>query len=344
MKRALMVGINEYGESAPALKGCVADAWRMFRVLSTHEDGSQNFECMLLANPGTSYEPEIIGVQKDDPDSIRLETKITAALLKEHLHQLFTEKADIVLFYFAGHGTVNDLGGYLVTYDFEPFNPGVSMPELITQANNAEADEVVIVIDCCHSGKFGEIPILGNENAILREGVSILTGSASSQPTVEENGGGLFTNVVYEALNGVATDFLGRITVANLYTYVDQAFGAWKQRPLYKSNVRRMVTLREAMPPVAFEILRNIAKYFPAADSEYKLDPSHEPTHESKRSENIKVFSDLQIMRNAGLVVPVDAEHLYYAAIHSKSCKLTKLGRYYWRLAKMKKFGIDVIP
>ena len=46
MHRALMVGINEYGTSLPPLAGCVADAWRMFNVLSSHEDGSQNFECM----------------------------------------------------------------------------------------------------------------------------------------------------------------------------------------------------------------------------------------------------------------------------------------------------------
>ncbi len=221
MRRALMVGINDYGTVAPPLAGCVGDAWRMFNVLSSNEDGSQNFECMLLTNPGTDDDVAIGQAINDDPDSVRLETKITAALIKEHLHELFTEKADVALFYFAGHGTVNNLGGYLVTRDYEPFKLGVPMPELITLANNAEADEVVVIIDCCHSGKFGEVPVLGNENAILREGVSILTGTAASQPAVEQNGGGLFTNVVYEALNGVATDFLGRITVASLYTYVE---------------------------------------------------------------------------------------------------------------------------
>ena len=342
MKRALMVGINQYCSGVPVLEGCVADAWRMFKILSSHEDLSQNFECKLLANPGTPADPEIAHAKEHDPDSVRLENEITAALMHEHLHQLFAEKADIALFYFAGHGTVNNLGGYLVTYDFDLYNPGVSMPELITLANNAKADEVVVVIDCCHSGKFGEVPILGNDNAILREGVSVLTGTAASQPAVEENGGGLFTNVVYEALNGVATDFLGRITVASLYTYVEQAFGAWKQRPLYKSNVRRMVTLRNATPPVAFGTLRNIAKYFETPASRYKLNPSYEPNDDSSTPENEKVFADLQTMRNAGLVVPVDADHLYYAAINSKSCRLTPLGRYYWRLARMKKFGVDV--
>lgn len=342
MRRALMVGINEYGSAVPALTGCVGDAWRMFEVLSSNGDGSQNFECLLLTNPGTAHDPSIKLAKDDDYESILFEKCITAAVINKQLHQLFSEKADLALFYFAGHGTVNNLGGYLVTYDYEFFRPGVSMPELITLANNAEADEVVIIIDCCHSGKFGEVPALGNNSAILREGVSILTATAATQPAIEENGGGLFTNVVYEALNGVATDFLGRITVASLYTYVEQAFGAWKQRPLYKSNVRRMVTLRTATPPLAFEVLRNVAKYFPAPDAEYDLDPSYEPTDDSSTPEQEKIFADLQRMRNAGLVLPVDAEHLYYAAMNRKSCKLTPLGRYCLRLAKMKKFGVDI--
>lgn len=341
MRRALLVGINDYGTSAPPLSGCVADAWRMFQALSTHQDGSQNFECKLIANPGTIHDKAMQKAKLADRDSVRLEARITASLIKEDLHNLFTEKADVALFYFAGHGTVNNLGGYLVSCDYERFNPGVSMPDLITLANNARADEVVIIIDCCHSGKFGEVPFLGNDHVILREGISILTGTASSQPAVEENGGGLFTNVVYEALNGVATDFLGRITVAGLYTFVEQAFGAWKQRPLYKSNVRRMVTLREAAPPLEFDILRKIVDYFPTPDAEHQLDPSYEPSDPSSTPEHRKVFAHLQTMRNKSLVITVDAEHMYYAAMNSKSCKLTALGRYYWRLARIKRFGID---
>jgi hypothetical protein len=337
-----MIGINQYCPGVPLLKGCVGDAWRMFDVLGTNEDGSQNFECKLLTNPGTDLDKTIKLAMSDDADSVQLNDSITAAVVKEHLHDLFTHKADVVLFYFAGHGTVSNLGGYLVTYDYAPFDPGVSMPELITLANNAEADEVVIIIDCCHSGKFGEVPALGNENAILREGVSILTATTAAQAAVELNGGGLFTNVVHAALNGVATDFLGRIRVASLYTYVEQAFGAWKQRPLFKSNVRRMVTLRTAAPPLAFDVLRNLTRYFPAPEAHFGLDPSYEPTHESGTAEYVRVFADLQKMRNASLLVPVDADHLYYAAINSKSCKLTALGQYYWRLAKMKKFGIDI--
>ena len=341
VRRALIVGINKYNE-IPNLKGCVFDAWRMYKVLSTHEDGTLNFECKLITNPEINLENELKQEQQDNPESTFLTDEITASLIKKNLYDLFQDKADVALFYFAGHGAINNLGGYLVTYDYEAYNPGISMPDLITLANNASAEEVIVIIDCCHSGKFGEIPVLGNDNAILREGVSILTATTSSQPAIEDNGGGLFTNVVYEALNGVATDFLGRITVASLYTYVEQAFGAWKQRPLYKSNVRQMVTLRKAKPPLDFSTLRNISKYFEDPNIKFQLDPSYEPSEKNSCPKNTKIFSELQKLRNAGLVKPVGDEHMYYAAMESKSCELTPLGKYYWRLAKMKKFGIEI--
>ena len=35
-----------------------------------------------------------------------------------------------------------------------------------------------------------------------------------------------------------------------------------------------------------------------------------------------------------GLVCPVGEEHMYYAAMNSKSCKLTPLGQHYWNLVK----------
>ena len=47
------------------------------------------------------------------------------------------------------------------------------------------------------------------------------------------------------------------------------------------------------------------------------------------------MFKELQICNRHGLVVPVDAEHMYYAAINSTSCKLTALGAHYRKLAAM---------
>jgi hypothetical protein len=39
-------------------------------------------------------------------------------------------------------------------------------------------------------------------------------------------------------------------------------------------------------------------------------------------------------MTEFAIVVPVGEQHMYWAAINSKSCKLTPFGKRYWRLVK----------
>ena len=53
--------------------------------------------------------------------------------------------------------------------------------------------------------------------------------------------------------------------------------------------------------------------------------------------ENTRIFSDLQKLEGIGLVIPVDEEHMYFAAMNSKSCELTAIGKQYWRLVKEKR-------
>src|SRR5919112_1286439 len=45
--------------------------------------------------------------------------------------------------------------------------------------------------------------------------------------------------------------------------YVDQALGAWDQRPLFKSHVSRMLSLRNATPAIDVAILRRLPEWFP---------------------------------------------------------------------------------
>jgi len=55
------------------------------------------------------------------------------------------------------------------------------------------------------------------------------------------------------------------------------------------------------------------------------------------KPENVVVFKNLQKYQSVGLVVPVDTAYMYFAAMESKSCKLTSLGFHYWRLVKDKR-------
>jgi hypothetical protein len=54
--------------------------------------------------------------------------------------------------------------------------------------------------------------------------------------------------------------------------------------------------------------------------------------------ENTEKFAILQKYNRLNLLVPVDAPHMWHAAMNSKSCKLTALGKHYWRLAKKERF------
>jgi hypothetical protein len=311
-RRALVVGIDDYA-NAP-LSGCVKDAIQIANLLRRHEDGTPNFEVQLLTS-----------------DTVQ----ISRAILRESIETLFQhDVADVALFYFAGHGTIANLEGYLVTTDAEQYDEGVELSFLLTHANRSRATEVVVILDSCMSGALGAIPALGGNRASISEGVSILTASRSSQAAVEEGGRGVFTELVCGGLEGGAADVLGNVNPASIYAYVEEALGAWDQRPLFKIHVSKLLPLRKTKPAVPLETLRKISVWFNESDSEFPLDPSFEDTNKLGNTENETIFKCLQKCRDAKLVEAVGEEFMYFAAQNSKSCKLTALGKHYWRLAK----------
>jgi hypothetical protein len=169
--------------------------------------------------------------------------------------------------------------------------------------------------------------------ASLREGLSILTASRSSQSSVEHGESGVFTELVSSALDGGAADILGNVSVASVYAYVDQALGAWDQRPLFKSHVSRMLSLRSAKPAIDVAILRRLPEWFAGPDVELSLSPRHEHTTEPHDSEAEGLFRCLQRCNRVKLVEPIGEEDMYFAAVNSTGCRLTALGRFYWKLA-----------
>jgi hypothetical protein len=308
MRKALVVGLNDY-PSAP-LKGCVNDAVRMEQVLQKNGDGSPNFSVRTILGSATRRE------------------------LRESIESLFHGENDVALLYFSGHGLIKSSGGYIVTTDFVRYDEGISMDEILAYANQSKARDKIIIFDCCHSGALGN-PIIGEGNlAQLSDGLTILTASRSSEFSLEVAGAGVFTSLLLDALHGGAADLRGFITPGNLYSYVDEALGAWDQRPVFKTNVSRFTHLRRIDPHIPLATLRKIAEYFKSPEEEYQLDPSFEFTSDSPSEENVKIFKELQKFQSVGLVVPVDAEYMYFAAMESKSCRLTALGFQYWRLVK----------
>jgi len=314
MRRALCVGIDLY--PVDSLDGCVNDASRLADALRRHDDNSPNFEPHPLVAPKLG--------------NLDLVTRST---LRAAVDELFKHPADVALLSFSGHGTANNLGGYLVTQDAKSYDEGVAMADVLLMANNSRTDEVVILLDCCHSGHLGALPAIDNAKAFLREGVSILTASRGEQVSVEDAGGGLFTSLVVDALQGGAADILGDVTAPSIYAYLEAALGAWDQRPLFKSHVSRLVPLRRCAPAVDISILRELPKLFPLPAEDFPLSPAFEDSSVNKDEASVAVFRKFQSLCGVHLLEPVGTAHMYDAAMESKACRLTASGRYYWRLA-----------
>ncbi len=322
--KALVVGIDSYLESP--LLGCVNDAVEIDKLLSNNDDGTINFS-----------------VQRKTSDI----NEITKASLKQWIKECFDSDVDIALFYFSGHGCIDVEGGYILTQDYQPNDWGVSMQDILTIVNKSKCKNKVVILDCCHSGFVGTIPSTGQQTAVINEGVTILTASQYNESALETNNHGVFTSLLIEALKGGAADITGNISPGSIYSYIDRALGPWEQRPVFKTNVKQFVSLRKSTPPIDINVVKKLVNYFDNPLKELELNPSYEPTNNPNDvhkiiepytdKEKAIIFKDLQLLERVGLVVPVDTQHMYYAAMNSKSCRLTSVGQHYWRLVKDKK-------
>ncbi len=331
MKRAVVVGIDNYGSAQNNLEGCVADALSVSDKLANHGNGDPNFDVITLTSDSET---------------------VTTEVMDDNLRKLFKGEADTVVFYFAGHGLLDaeTNRGHLLSQDFTRAVPGLSLSDIIGMANDAHKHikSTVIILDSCHSGFVGELPGLGNGNiSVIGKGVTILAAADRNQEAAEHDGHGLFTGILLDGLNGSASDILGRITPASLYSLVDQTLGGFEQRPVYKANVQRFITLREVSPKVPRAQLRKLKEYFPTPGYVLRVDPSFEPdrgefTEEFKDipviAENEAVFRDMQAYYKVNLVSPVDQPFPWRAAMHSTGFRLTAQGAHYRILAEKKRF------
>lgn len=312
-RRALLVGINEYS-NYNNLSGCVLDATAMEGLIARNYDGSPNYDCRLLT---TARE------------------EVTRERLREVWEQLFDNFTEDIFFYFSGHGTLTRTGGYVCTQDATEREPGLPMDELLALANDSKAREVLLILDCCYSGGLGNPTNLRESQTQLREGVTILTASRSTEVSLEKTGGhGIFTWLVLSALRGGAADIRGRVSAAAIYSYAEQVLGSWDQRPLYKSHADRLSPIRLCEPAVSDALLRELPTYFSSATDRYQLDPSYESTEPSAKPEHTAIYQTFTRYRDARLLRTIGGGHLYYATIESGSVELTDIGQLYWLLAK----------
>lgn len=320
MRAALIVGIDYY-ENAKTLYGCVNDAYAVKSCLDRNDGGSVNFQSKILTGTGKS-------------------NMVTRAMLKDSIEELFSLDAEVVLLYFAGHGYVENSGGYILTSEAKRGDEGVSLNDILIYANDSKVKNKIVILDSCHSGVMGKLS-KHSDSSILSEGLTVLTASTEDQYSSEENGSGVFTALMVDALNGSAANLTGDVTPGSIYAHIDQSLGAWEQRPVFKTNVKNFVSLRKVTPPINIEELRKIFAYFPTKGFEFSLDPTFEPELKGRSKgmpnpikKNTEIFSVLQRYNRLNLLTPVDAQHMWNAAMESKTCRLTALGEHYRRLVE----------
>jgi uncharacterized caspase-like protein len=321
VRKALIVGVDHY-ESIPDLTGCVNDAYSVKAALERNSDGTLNFTAPQV----------LVGTSATQSVSKRA--------LKDAVRQLFADDSEIALFYFAGHGYIEDTGGFLCSSDCTDGDDGLPLSEVMTLANASKARNKVIILDSCHSGVVGN-NALAKGLAEICDGLTILTASTEDQYSYEQPGGGagVFTTLFVDALNGAAANLVGDVTPGGVYAHIDQSLGPWAQRPVFKTNVKTFVSLRKVDSPIPLTDLQALTTYFQAPDSRLNLDPSFEPERQFKDPAilapdpvNTAKFAVLQKYARVNLVRPVDAPHMWHAAMQSKACELTVLGQHYWNL------------
>ena len=314
MRKGLFIGINHYTHVSP-LSGCNNDAMAMASVLERHANGRPNFSSKVL----TSAEEDL-----------------THSYMKQQIQSLFSGDCDVALLYFAGHGQFDTSidEGLLIPQDFSESVEGIRISDILKWAEDAhQIKNKIIILDCCQAGAAAAMRGLRGGSSVISEGLTILTACKKDQVAMEGRGHGVFTDLLLQALHGGAANVLGKVTPGSVYSFVDNALGAWEQRPVFKTNVSQFVPLREVAPLIAEETLRKLKDWFPDSSFIYPLDPSYEFTDASCDPDKVEIFKQLQKCNRHSLIEPVDAEHMYYAALYSTGCRLTALGAYYRELA-----------
>ena len=320
MKKALLIGINAY-PAGNKLTGCIEDINQVKSVIERNGDGTPNFGVRMLPDVQSSGEVMLA------------------------INQLFSGDGDAALLYFSGHGYVNNTGAEIVMpQDMSipgQYYMGIQMSTIMDVVNQSHIHNKIVILDCCHSGNIGQYNIT-NAGSIINTGVSILTACRADEVAMEAGGHGLFTELLCAALAGGAADYCGNITIGGVYAYIDRSFGPWDQRPVFKTNVTEFAPLRKVEPQVSLSVIRELTNLFTAPTKDLPLDPSYEDTNDPivkhdyvapyADPDNVRKFKLLQKLQSIGFVKPVNEEYMYFAAMHSTGCRLTELGKYYWRL------------
>ncbi|MFE9689603.1 alpha-amylase family glycosyl hydrolase [Micromonospora sp. NPDC005806] len=148
MKRALLIGVGSYAsEGLPDLDSPASDLKDWAR---------------LLEDPG-------LGAFDDVRDCLDNDSHTAQVTLYDFLKS--ADPHDFLLVYYSGHGRLHDGNRlYLTAPDTDPDRlPPTAVPtdELRHWIDECRASELVLILDCCHAGAFGDLKQRGDRSRIV---------------------------------------------------------------------------------------------------------------------------------------------------------------------------------
>jgi len=235
-KWALLVGINNYPNDISPLRYCVADVVA-FRDALVNVAGFKRDKIFLMTDKMEGQmEPTNINVVK------RL-----GILAKQ------VQPQDTFVFYFSGHGIVNDGSSFLLAVNSDTATQdtlemsAVPLDRVSKILSLVKAQQLLTVIDACRNnpetGRSGEDNVLTDD---FSKGFKIRRSSSNGgQPSVSatlyacnvgerayewaDKGHGVFSYYLLEGLNGEAVNSQGEVTVTGLAEYTQSKVVKWAE-------------------------------------------------------------------------------------------------------------------
>ncbi|MGR3274245.1 GUN4 domain-containing protein [Acaryochloris marina NIES-2412] len=268
-RAALLVGISEYGEGFEPLPGSLNDVQAIADVLEDPECGA--FEVEDLTNcSDTSLESAIEGFfSGQDADSL-------------------------LLFYFSGHGDLGSGGMlnqqlHLCAKNSRKENgrliesSALSARFLKRQMDLCRAKQIVVILDCCYSGKIADLLTKGEGDIEFDElkasGRVILASSSAANVALQERDGlSLYTQFLIEGMEGAAYPGQGDWIVArNLHEHADRRFeierkGSYRPKILAEDTGYDLPIVRAPKPDPKLEYRLEVDRIFQELDEELHLE------------------------------------------------------------------------
>jgi uncharacterized caspase-like protein len=246
---ALIVGISEYSKLPH-------DLWLQY------PDVDATTFAQFLASPRGGAVPE-------GQVHVLTNARATTAALRAAFHGLLQTpgKDDTVYILIAGHGTVDEKGAYILTYDSDPNDLAASalpMAELraLVERELTTAGHVIFLVDVCRAATIAgqKTTALGGAVEKMGEAPGEMLGLMAARPKElsmegpEFGGGhGAFTWSVLQGLTGAAdTDGDGFVTAGELIDYVSTGVPKLtgnKQHPRDFGNMENSTRLSEITKP-----------------------------------------------------------------------------------------------